>query len=263
MTLLTLFTPRDGVKQRKTSQPSFCRLCSPEAIFLASRCVIKYEFGARGHMPPVTVYWYDNIQGDAYLPSGMTVEEARKIPDTGPQVGPARGGGFRGMGGPAGGPAGRAGASGAVPGPPGGAPAAGRGGNFPPQRGSGYNCIFVGSKGYLGTSGRGEGVGLLPGSRWADYKLPSEYLTRSPGASTGDNHAAHCRDWVRASKGGAPACSNFSIAGPYAEWVVLGAIAVHYEGKLEWDAARMQFTNNRDANRWVKPMFRKSWEIKL
>jgi predicted dehydrogenase len=227
------------------------------------RCVIKYEFGARGHMPPVTVYWYDNIQGDAYLPSGMTVEEARKIPDTGPQVGPARGGGFRGMGGPAGGPAGRAGASGAVPGPPGGAPAAGRGGNFPPQRGSGYNCIFVGSKGYLGTSGRGEGVGLLPGSRWADYKLPSEYLTRSPGASTGDNHAAHCRDWVRACKGGAPACSNFSIAGPYAEWVVLGAIAVHYEGKLEWDAARMQFTNNRDANRWVKPIFRKSWEIKL
>ena len=33
---------------------------------------------------------------------------------------------------------------------------------------SGYNCIFVGSKGYLGTNGRGEGVGLLPGERWAE-----------------------------------------------------------------------------------------------
>jgi len=84
----------------------------------------------------------------------MTAEQAERIPDTGPQVGPSR------------------------------------------RRGGGYNCIFVGSKGYLGTDGRGEDVGLLPGSRWADYKLPPPYLPRSPGACTGDNHAAHCRDWV-------------------------------------------------------------------
>ena len=129
--------------------------------------------------------------------------------------------------------------------------------------GSGYNCIFVGSKGYLGTSGRGEGVGLLPGSRWAEYKLPPAYLARSPGASTGDNHGAHCRDWVRACKGGAPACSNFSIAGKYTEWLVLGAAAVHYEGKLLWDAAKGEITNNADANQRVKPTFRKGWELTL
>jgi len=115
----------------------------------------------------------------------------------------------------------------------------------------------------LGTSGRGEGVGLLPGSRWAEYKLPPAYLARSPGASTGDNHAAHCRDWVRACKGGAPACSNFSIAGKYTEWLVLGAVTVHYEGKLLWDAAKGQITNVKDANQWVKPTFRKGWELSL
>ena len=131
------------------------------------------------------------------------------------------------------------------------------------MRGSGYNCIFVGSKGYLGTSGRGEGVGLLPGSRWAEYKLPTPYLTRSPGASTGDNHAAHCRDWVRACKGGTPACSNFSIAGKYTEWLLLGSVAVHYEGKLAWDASKGEITNNQDANQWVKPIFRKGWELTL
>ena len=129
--------------------------------------------------------------------------------------------------------------------------------------GSGYNCIFVGSKGYLGTSGRGEGVGLLPGLRWAEYKLPPAYLARSPGASTGDNHAAHCRDWVRACKGGAPACSNFSIAGKYTEWLVLGATAVHYESKLLWDAAKGEITNNAEANHWVKPTFRKGWDLTL
>jgi hypothetical protein len=45
--------------------------------------------------------------------------------------------------------------------------------------------------------------------------------------------------------------------------VVLGAAAVHYEGKLMWDAAKGVITNNKDANRWVKPTFRKGWEIRL
>jgi hypothetical protein len=257
---------------------------------------IKYEFGPRPGMPPVTVYWYHHEGGDAYLPPGMTVEEARKIPETGPQVGPARGGGpgFGGRGGrggraggpegpgAVGGPEGRGGREGGPPGGPEGGPQGGgaRGstnqtaggregraggppaGGFGP-RGSGYNCIFVGSKGYMGTNGRGEGVGLLPGSRWADYKLPQPYLARSPGASTGDNHAAHCRDWVRACKGGAPACSNFSIAGKYTEWLLLGSVAIHYEGKLLYDAAKGVVTNNEDANQWVKPTFRKGWELTL
>ena len=221
---------------------------------------IKYEFAARPGMPPVTVYWYHHAGGDAYLPPGMTVEEARKIPGQGPQVGPlpGRGGFTPGSGGGA--QAARPGAPGGAPGAPGGQQAA-RGGF--PQRGSGYNCIFVGSKGYLGTSGRGEGVGLLPGSRWAEHKLPDPYLPRSPGASTGSNHSAHCRDWVRACKGGAPACSNFSIGGPYTEWLVLGAAAIHYEGKLLWDNAKGEFTNHREVNKWVKPAFRKGWGIKL
>jgi hypothetical protein len=105
-------------------------------------------------------------------------------------------------------------------------------------------------------------VGLLPGSRWADYKLPAAYLPRSPGASTGDNHAAHCRDWVRACKGGSPACSNFSIAGKYTEWLLTGSVAVHYEGKLTYDATKGVITNNDDANKWVKPTFRNGWELK-
>lgn len=202
---------------------------------------LKYEFAARPGMPPVTVYWYHHGGGDAYTPPGMTVEEARKIPDAGPQVGPARGqGGF-------------------VPGAGGAPPAAAT----RAVRGSGYNCIFVGSKGYLGTSGRGEGVGLLPGSRWAEYKLPEPYLQRSPGASTGSNHAAHLRDWVRACKGGAPACSEFSIAAPYTEWLVLGAAAVHYEGKLLWDNAKGEFSNNKSATKWIKPAYRKGWEVKI
>ena len=56
--------------------------------------MIKWEFAARGKMPPVTVYWSDT--GDLYTPPGMTVDEMRAIPGTGPQIEAAGGGGGRG-----------------------------------------------------------------------------------------------------------------------------------------------------------------------
>ena len=203
-------------------------------------------------MPPVTVYWSDT--GDLYTPPGMTVEQMRAIPGTGPVI-ESGGGGGRGRGGEGGGRAaggrgegGRGDAAGAE------GRGRGRGGQGAgQQQGSGYNTVFVGSKGYLGTGGRGKSVGLLPGAKWASYTLPPRMLTRSPG---------HQRDWIRACKGGEPACSNFGVAGPYTEWMVLGAVAARVEGKLLWDPKRMEFTNNREANKFVKPVFRKGWELK-
>ena len=113
--------------------------------------------------------------------------------------------------------------------------------------------FWSGPRVFMATRDLGEAVRLLPNSRWADYKLPAQTLTRSPG---------HQRDWIRACKGGSPACSNFSYSGPFTEWVVLGAISVRFEGKLLWDAAKMEFTNNKAANAFVKPAFRAGWEIK-
>jgi hypothetical protein len=72
-------------------------------------------------MPPVTVYWSDT--GDMFTPPGMTVEQMRQIPGTGPQIEGAGGG--RGRGGEGGG-RGSGGARGAAGG--GAAPDAGRGG---------------------------------------------------------------------------------------------------------------------------------------
>jgi len=122
-----------------------------------------------------------------------------------------------------------------------------------PQAGSGYNTVFVGTKDFLGTGGQGERVGLLPGSRRAEYTLPPRMLTRAPG---------HQRDGVRACKGGEPACSNVSIAGPYTEWMVLGAIAARVPGTLRWDAKKTEFTKNREENKYGRPVFRKGWESK-
>src|SRR5688500_1693583 len=218
--------------------------------------VIKWEFAARENMPPVTVYWSDT--GDAYTPPGMTVEEMRQISGTGPEIegGSGAGGGAgRAGAGRAGGQAAGGGLAEAGRGRGRGAAGegGGRAGGTAQQQGSGYNTVFVGSKGYLGTNARGEGVGLIPGSRWAEDQLPPRLLTRSPG---------HQRGRGRACKGGGAACSNFGVSGPYTEWMVLGAVAARVEGKLLWDAKKMEFTNNREANKYVKPVFRKGWELK-
>jgi hypothetical protein len=129
-----------------------------------------------------------------------------------------------------------------------------RGGGAQPGLLTGNGSVFIGTKGIMATSGRGEGVWLLPSSRWKEYKLPPPLLTRSPG---------HMLDWVRACKGGDPACSNFGVSAPYAEWLALSAIAFRVAGKLEWDSKNLRFTNSAEGNKYVQPMFRKGWELKL
>ena len=68
-------------------------------------------------------------------------------------------------------------------------------------------------------------------------------------------------DWIRACKGGDPPCSDFSIAAPYTEWLTLAVIAFRVPGKLEWDSKNQRFTNSAEANQFVKPVFRKGWEL--
>ena len=77
-------------------------------------------------------------------------------------------------------------------------------------------------------------------------------MTRSPG---------HYRDWIRACKGGDPACSNFNVSAPFVEWMLLGVIALRVEGKLEYDPAKMKITNNAEANKYLVPAVRKGWSI--
>ena len=119
---------------------------------------------------------------------------------------------------------------------------------FPSPDGS----VFIGDKGIMTTGTYGEVTRLLPVEKMKDYKLPPPLLTRSPG---------HMRDFIRACKGGDPACSNFDVAAPFVEWMLLGVIALRHEGKLEYDPDKMKITNNPDANKLLKPTFRKGWEF--
>ena len=216
---------------------------------------IRYEFPERAGMPPVTVHVYQNLRGDVPYPAGMA-EDERLLPRSNnlaergrnapPDPGRERGTAAGRAAAPG---AGRAGA----PGAPGRGPAAQTG---PVDRTSvpGNGALFVGDKGHMATCDRGEGVWLLPASRWAEYKLPPQILPRS---------VAHQQDWVRACKGGQAGCSNFDIAVPYIEWLILGAVALRVPNtKLMWDAKNMRF-GNTEANKYLRPYMRKGWEFKL
>mgnify|MGYP002783855219 CR=1 FL=1 len=241
-------------------------------ITFPNRAIIRLDFPARGAMPPVQVFYHDSARAtdpDVYRVPGMENEvilpSPNNLSDKGRPMGGGRGGfggGGFGGGGFGGGqrPPGVAG-----PKPPAGGQRMGPGGpgvkvfggdRGGPQRGllTGNGAVFIGTKGIMATCDRGEGVWLLPNSRWAEYKLPPQLLTRSPG---------HMADWIRACKGGDPSCSNFSISGPYAEWLALAAIAFRVPGKLQWDPKLLRFTNSVEANKHVRPVLRPGWELKL
>ncbi len=224
------------------------------------RGVIRFDFPARGKMPPCSVYYHDaarpgdreafavpGMEGETILPpTNNLAEKGRPTAARGP--GPLMATAPRGQLKP-GEVVGAGGPGVAVFLPPGG-----RGGGAQPGLLTGNGSVFIGTKGVIATSSRGEGVWLLPSSRWKDYALPPPLLTRSPG---------HMLDWIRACKGGSPSCSDFRATVPFAEWLALVLIAYRVPGKLAWDSRNLRFTNSPEANRYVKPLYRKGRELKL
>ncbi|MGD0869948.1 MAG: Gfo/Idh/MocA family oxidoreductase [Bryobacteraceae bacterium] len=212
------------------------------------KSTIRFDFPARGNMPALKLFWYDGLTANPEIPG---VPKGEYLGD--PPTRSVRRGG-RG----AGGAAGRAAAA-PVPAPTG---FVGRvfdfaefdlvrqdpNPNIPKPNGS----LFIGDKGMLTTGTYGENTRLIPVDKMKDYTFPPKLLTRSPG---------HHQDWIRAAKGGDPACSHFNIAAPFVEWMLLGVIALRVEGKIEYDAAKMKITNNADANKYLKPTFRKGWSF--
>jgi hypothetical protein len=205
------------------------------------KSVLRYDFPARGSMPPVKLFWYDGLKETPKIPGvpeGELLGDLPEVPE--PSTGKRR----------------RRRDTEPFTGFIGdvfnyekfqvakNAPNA----EIPTPDGS----LFIGDKGMITTGTYGEETRLVPVENMKDYEFPQPLLTRSPG---------HYNDWIRACKGGDPACSNFDAAVPFVEWMLLGVIALRVEGKLEWDASKMRFTNNESANQYLKPTFRKGWSF--
>ncbi|MHC4664524.1 MAG: Gfo/Idh/MocA family protein [Planctomycetota bacterium] len=139
------------------------------------------------------------------------------------------------------------------------------GGMLPPrpeelERGrqiGGSGVIFVGEKGKLICGTYGDGPRLIPESKMREYKRPPKTLPRIEGDVGG-----HEKNWVRACKGGEPACSNFDYAGFLTEAVLMGNLAIRHPGeRLNWDGENMRVTNLPEANEYVQRQYRQGWTL--
>ncbi len=92
---------------------------------------------------------------------------------------------------------------------------------------------------------------LFPEDKFDDYKIP-----RIPSAN-------HYHQFVDACLGKGEASANFDYAGPLTEAVLLGSVATRFPNTLlEWNAAKLKFTNVKDANQFVRRSYRKGWSVK-
>jgi predicted dehydrogenase len=78
----------------------------------------------------------------------------------------------------------------------------------------------------------------------------------------------HHQEWVLGCKGGAMPGSNFDWAGPLAESVLLGNVALRVQlreeltlHKLLWDSQNLKVTNLDDANKFVRREYREGWSL--
>lgn len=80
--------------------------------------------------------------------------------------------------------------------------------------------------------------------------------------------ANHYGEWAQACMGGPPAGSNFDFAGPLAEAVLLGNVALRHDlrdeltgRKLLWDSAALRISNSDDANQFLRREYRAGWTL--
>lgn len=122
-------------------------------------------------------------------------------------------------------------------------------------------CLIIGEKGVLFSPDdygaqfhiqlKGENT-FTKGEDHPAAKAIPESIPRSPG---------HNQEWFDMMKGGAPAYSNFEIAGYLTEIILLGCIALRVgEGvKMEWDGPGMKSPNCPEAAKFVKRNNRPGW----
>ena len=117
--------------------------------------------------------------------------------------------------------------------------------------------LFVGDKGKLMCGCYGKSPRLIPEKAMHAFKRPEKSIERVPGGEAG-----HEKNWLEAIKANKPAISNFDYAGPFAEMVLLGNLAVRFpERRLLWDGEAMKVTNDNDAQAFVTRTYRQGWSL--
>jgi predicted dehydrogenase len=103
--------------------------------------------------------------------------------------------------------------------------------------------VLVGEHASIMAGSHSQGGRIIPESVMKETPRPPKKAFRCKGRS-------HFQNWTLACKGEDTVMSPFAYAGPLSEIIVLGDVALLHPGRtLEWDAGKMQITNDAAANK--------------
>ena len=91
---------------------------------------------------------------------------------------------------------------------------------------------------------------LFPLDKFKDFQLPAA------------EQGHHWTEWAEACVNGGKPGANFDYSGPLTEAVLLGGVAVNFpQTTLQWNSAKLAFSNEKAANKHLRRTYRKGWEV--
>jgi predicted dehydrogenase len=182
---------------------------------------IRWDFPARGEMPPLKVYWYEGLKKDAKGEASGNLRTAkgaeRNLP---PLMGellkeyPDE--------------------------------------EFDPNGGT----LFVGEKGTIYTGCYGDKMHIIPWDKMNQTPKPAKTLPRVIG-NVFDDFVQGCLDKKTDTATNfeySTRMTEFALLGNLAQYAGAGK-------KVEWDGPNMKVTNIPELNQWVKREYRKGWQV--
>jgi hypothetical protein len=92
---------------------------------------------------------------------------------------------------------------------------------------------------------------LFPEAQFKDFPMPKV------------ESVSHYHEFVEAVLGNGKTSTPFDYSGPLTESVLLGPIGTRFpQTTLEWNAAKLKFTNSTEATQYVRRRYRTGWKVK-
>lgn len=119
-----------------------------------------------------------------------------------------------------------------------------------------FGSVIIGEEGKLFFNRSRPDWQLRTGSRIENFTWPEETLPRAGGENYGE--------WHDAIVGKIPRCqSNFSLAGPMTEAILLGVLAQRNSDQpLKWDAEKLQIVGRPELNARIRREYADGWDTK-
>jgi predicted dehydrogenase len=119
-----------------------------------------------------------------------------------------------------------------------------------PSKLPGQGSLFIGTKGSMLLPHPAMPV-LLPEDQFKDFAMPQLETVN------------HYYQFVEAVMGNGKTTTSFDYSGPLTEAVLLGPLATRFpKTTLEWNSAKLKFTNSPEANHHVRTKYRDGWKVR-